>query len=348
MGLRSHINNTLKLNPIASPWPKMILCGVTTAIPLLVGYYNNQIAISIFGALTSVLLVLNDHLGPLWRRLLNFSLTFVALCFGLGLGIQLEGHPRIFIAVVLLMAYFIGLMDAQNSNFERAVVFATFQLLAGYSTKVLGEHLGAVFQYALIGFVITMISVVVFVAIAGQKPDASYQRYRDTIRSTLTRDRSRHFYATTYALTVLAAFTAVNYFKVEHGYWAAGTVLITMRPDSLLSIYRSIQRLFGTLLGVIIAGLLIYYIHEPLILISLIFIACVWAPWALGTAYWLGSGCLAIVILLLLDLPYASTGDLHTPFLRLQATAIGCGFTILAVLGVHLHRKWAKLLFPAS
>lgn len=344
MDLQSHIQNTLKLAPAASPWPKMLLCGIATTLPLLVGYFQNQLGVAIFGALTSYLLVLNDHLGPLWRRLLNFTLTFITLCLGMQAGILLEGHPRLFAAALLAMTYFIGLMDAKNTEFERAVLFATFQMLAGYATPSVEKHLSAVFLYAGLGYILTMVTVMLIVSIAGQKPQ-TYQRYRDTIRSTLTRDRSRHFYAFTYALTVLAAMAVVNYFHVDHGYWAVGTVLITMRPDSLLSIYRSIQRLFGTLLGVIIAGFAIYYIRDPLPLILLIFLVCVGAPWALATAYWLGSGFLAVVILILLDLPFAQDGNLMTPFLRLQATAIGCGFTILAVLATHLHRKWARLIF---
>ncbi|WP_413287505.1 FUSC family protein [Bdellovibrio sp. HCB337] len=344
MDLRSHVQNTLKLNPAASPWPKMLLCGVATTAPLFVGHYRDQLSVAIFGALAAYLLVLNDHLGPLWRRLLNFTLTFIALCIGMTAGILLEGHPQIFTLALLVMTYFIGLMDAKNSEFERAVLFATFQMLAGFATSAIGKHIDSAFSYALLGYVITMLAVILIVTIAGQKPQ-SYQRYRDTIRSALTRDRSRHFYSFTYCLAVLATLSVVTYFKVDHGYWAVGTVLITMRPDSLLSIYRSIQRLFGTLLGVIIAGLAIYYIRQPLPLIVLTFLVCVGAPWALASAYWLGSGFLAVVILILLDLPFAQVGDLHTPFLRLQATAIGCGFTILAVLATHLHKKWAKLIF---
>lgn len=316
------------------------LCGVATLAPLLLGYFRDQLGMAVFGALTSYFLVLNDHQAPLRRRLLNFTLTFITLCFGLGIGIQLEEHPRFFALAVLTMTYFIGLVEAKNPAFEKTLLFAVFQMLAVFATPAVEKHSETVFLYAGFGYLVTVLAAIVIDLIPGIRSETPPPH------RPLNLERGRYWYSFTYTLTVLITLAVANYFHVDHGYWAVGTVLITMRPDSLLSPYRSTQRLFGTLLGVLIAGFAIYYIRTPLPLMGLIFFACVGTPWALASTHWLGSGFFALVFLVLSDLPFIQDSNLHTPFLRLQATAIGCGLTIFVILTTHLYKRWARFIFP--
>lgn len=344
MSLQDHIYNTLRLTPSRSPWSRLILCGVATTLPLLLGYFQSQLGVAMFGSLVSFLLMINDNFGTLRRRIYNFTMTLVLLVAGLEIGIQLRAHPLWFAVTLVGLTYMIGLMEAKNSPFEKALVLAAFQMLAGFAIPGIETYLGSISLYAAFGYGIIIVGTTLTVLLYGHQPQ-KFEKYRETLRLTLTKERNRHFYALTYSLTILATVLLVNYFRVDHGYWAVGTVLITMRPDSLLSIYRSIQRFLGTFVGVLFAGFLIYYIRDPLLLIGMVFVTSLGVLWALATSYWLGSAFLSVILLILLDLPLAPLGNLTTPFLRLQATAIGCGCTILSILFIQLHKKWTKLLF---
>lgn len=344
MNIFSHVKEALRIQTAPAYWPKMILCSLATTLPLLVGLWRNELAIASIGALVGFVLLLNDHFGSLGHRLWIISLTFVILLAGLSLGVLLQNRPSVFVTLVLfLISYWAGLMGGEGAELERAVIFAVFQFLAGLKSPVLAAAFPSVIAYALLGYVSIVGCAILIVLIRGHNPNP-YSRVRTSLKFIITTEKTRHMYALSYALAVLLCWILIEYFKMDHGYWAIGTILLIMRPDATLSVYRSVQRFIGTLLGVVVADLLIYFIHQPIPIVIAISLISISIPWSLARSYWLGSALASIVVLLILDLPSLSHGDFHTPLLRLQATAVGCGITILMVA----FWKWRPLIGSRS
>ena len=339
MNLRHHLQEALRINPAPSPWPRMLVCSFATAVPLIVGALTGQLPLAIFGALFGFLLVLNDHLGTLGHRLWVITLTFLFMLGGLLLGVLSHAHPPLLIPVLFALTYWMGLMGAKGTELERAVLFGTFQVLGGAYSGALGKYLNAALLYAFLGYscVVVFLSVLVFLRRHNPNP---FARLRVTLRESFTKEKSRHLYAFAYSISVLIALLVVNYFEMDHGYWAVGTVLIIMRPDTKQSLYRSVQRFFGTLIGVLVAELLIVTIHSPwLAIVALTFISF-WGPWALNRSYWLGTAVIVVMLLLILDIPMIEHGDVHTPVVRLQATGLGCLLSLIGMVIANPQILW--------
>jgi hypothetical protein len=344
MNIFSHVKEVLRIQTAPAYWPKMILCSLATTLPLLVGLWRGELAIASFGGLVGFVLLLNDHFGNLGHRLWIITLTFFILLAGLSLGVLLQGHPPIFVTLVLfLISYWAGLMGGEGAELERAVIFAVFQFLAGLKSTVLASAFPAVLAYASLGYVCIVSCAILIVMIRGHNP-SPFSRVRTSLKYIITTEKARHLYALSYALAVLICWLLIEHFQMDHGYWAIGTILLIMRPDATLSVYRSVQRFIGTLAGVLAADLLIYFIHEPIPIVAAIAVVSIFIPWSLARSYWLGSALASIVVLLVLDLPSLSHGDFRTPLLRLQATAVGCGITILMVA----FWKWRPLIGSRS
>ncbi|WP_413568433.1 FUSC family protein [Bdellovibrio sp. HCB117] len=339
MGLRLHVNELLKINPAPSPWPRMVVCAFATMIPLIVGTLLHQLPISIFGALFGFLLVLNDHLGTLGHRLWVITLTFLCLLAGLTLGVLTGGQKVLLIPLLLGLTYWLGLISTQGAELERAVLFSVFQILAGAYSPAVAKYLSLSLVYAFLGYLCVIVALSILVFVRRHNPNP-FARIRETFKKSLTKEKSRHLYALSFSLAVLITLLVVDYFQMSHGYWAVGTVLIIMRPEAKASIYRIIQRFFGTLVGVLIAELIILSVHSVWIAIPLIGFISFWGPWSLSRSYWLGSAVIVTMLLVLLDLPSIATGDLHTPLIRLQATGIGCLFGLLGVVMANPQVLW--------
>lgn len=335
MSLRQHIDEVLRIQPMPSPWPRMFVCAFATAFPLVVGMMMGQLPVAIFGSLMGFLLPLNDHMGTLGHRLWTVTLTFLMMAAGLSLGILTHKHNSLFIPILLSLVYWLGLMGGgKGAELERALLFSIFQVLAGAYAGDLQKYFVPIVSYAFLGYVCVFVSLGTLVFLRRHKPNP-FARLRTTLKESMTTEKSRHLYATGYALAILLSLVAVDVLKVDHGYWAVGTVLIIMRPEIKQSVYRSIQRFLGTLVGVIVADVIIY--AEPPLWLAILILALVsfWGPWSIIRSYWLGSAVMAVMLLLILDMPNLERGDLHTPMIRLTATGVGCILSLVGILVVN-------------
>ncbi len=61
-------------------------------------------------------------------------------------------------------------------------------------------------------------------------------------------------------------------FSLDHGYWVTLTVLVTLQPHLDDTTLKGVQRVGGTVLGGLLAAILIGFIHNPVALIAIVFI----------------------------------------------------------------------------
>ncbi len=78
---------------------------------------------------------------------------------------------------------------------------------------------------------------------------------------TFTSNTFRHALRLTVALA--AGYGVAILFSITHPYWLLLTIVTIIRPVYSISRKRNIARLSGTLMGVLIAFMILHYVHEP-------------------------------------------------------------------------------------
>ena len=150
-------------------------------------------------------------------------------------------------------------------------------------------------------------------------------------------------YALRVALTMVLAVEAGRYLPIKNGYWLPMTTLVILKPDFYRTYSGGVQRVTGTLLGVVIATLIAWLFHPT-------------APWLIGLAALFSLFCFAfqkvnpttfaafltafvVFMIATTGLP-EGTVTVH----RLVNTALGCGLALTSqVIGYrHLLRLFAK------
>lgn len=343
MRIKNHLKESLKIQNTQAPKTMIFLNGLTGTLPLLIGIFTNQIGASIFGTLVAILLVLNDHLGDLRHRLVVFTLTFAMMSLGLWAGITLQWQPILYSITFLVISYWLGLMGGFGAELERALMFGLFQLLAGYSTKNLNLMMAPLLIFCLIGFAGVILGALILDRLV-PRAQISAASLRESFKLSLTLDKEKHLYALIFCTTVMISLAFVHFFQVDHGYWAVGTILLLLKPDPNLSLQRITQRLIGTLAGVLITELMILSLHNTPLMPVMIVLLCLLAPWGLFKNYWVGTLFYSVLILLLLEMATPEQHDTKIPWIRLSATAIGCGLTHIGVILVFaLKNKKARI-----
>lgn len=132
-------------------------------------------------------------------------------------------------------------------------------------------------------------------------------------------------------LTVVVALThAFALFAgLSHGYWAALTALLVLKPDHAMTIRRSLDRIggtaFGVLFGVLLAGIGSAG-HAPLLLAAVVTLCLAYTVFTAN--YFVYCVFLTGFVVLLFDLLGQSAAD--TALSRLAATAIGGAIALAA------------------
>jgi uncharacterized membrane protein YccC len=136
---------------------------------------------------------------------------------------------------------------------------------------------------------------------------------------------------------------------LPEGRWAVLTVLIVLKPDYASTVYRSVQRAVGTVLGAGLGIALAEIAHLGQGELVAVIAVCVAAAYALfDVNYLLYSVLLTSYIVVLLDL--LGIGAFASGLDRLDETAIGSAFAIVAFLawptweGVGAGEKFARLM----
>ncbi len=74
------------------------------------------------------------------------------------------------------------------------------------------------------------------------------------------------------SLALLFGYLVAVFFKVDHGYWILLTIVVILKPAYSLSKTRNSDRLIGTLIGVVIGMVLLFFVkHETVLLAIMIF-----------------------------------------------------------------------------
>jgi uncharacterized membrane protein YccC len=329
--LKEHFENTIKLTPAPVPISHMVLCSITVIFPLIVGFNLNQLHFAIFGSLSALALSLNDHFGPLKKRITHLLITQVFLIAAFYLGAVLEGYYYLMGILIFSISFLLGKTKNHGVELERILVFSTLQILA--ASGIEGTH--DIFPQILSYFILSLINYLLCLLLIQyffQNRSELISSKRQIFTKVINQHESTRF-ALFFSFTVTAAYFLANYLHISRGYWVVGTTVLVMLPDSTQSFYKSAQRLIGTFLGVIIGAFFIQLNYSSTGLIFFCLMASSMTPLGLSRNYWIGNIFIAALVLFLLELSNPNPLEsIDLAILRVTDIAIGCLFGVLGTL----------------
>lgn len=326
---KDHLDNTLKLTPVPTPVPRMVLCSLCTTLPLILGYFLHQLPLAIFGGLFGFVLILNDHFGPYKKRIAHLSVTFVLLSLAFYLGVMISQNIPLTAVSLFIISFILGKSKDYGVELERLLLFMSLQILTASGIPSLDAHIVGILSYSFFAFINYLLCLTLIYAYM-KSPEEFIQSKRQTLQKIFSQEHSTRF-ALIFATTTTIGYLLANWLHIGRGYWVVGTTLIVMLPDTYKSFYKSIQRLLGTFLGVVAAAFLVQLGHDPLLLITFVLIAAFFAPLGLLRNYWLGNIFIAALILFLLEISSPDVkGSIDLAKLRTIDIALGC---MLGVIG---------------
>ena len=136
------------------------------------------------------------------------------------------------------------------------------------------------------------------------------------------------------AIVATAGQLLATALRLERSYWVTVTVVIVLQPHAIATVRRGLQRVAGTVIGGIVAALIVRWVRQPLVLGGLLF-ALAWAGVAVRRINYAAFATLITPVFVLLAEANARGG--HLTRARIFDTLLGGA---LALAG-------AVLLWPA-
>ncbi|WP_280667597.1 MULTISPECIES: FUSC family protein [unclassified Kitasatospora] len=141
---------------------------------------------------------------------------------------------------------------------------------------------------------------------------------------------------------VTTAYLLARLAGLEHGYWAAMTAAMVIRPDFAQTYSRGVARLAGTVVGVVLATAVVTLADPGRWLSCALAVVCICGAYlTLRTGYAVMTTCITAYVVFLLDL---GPGDaVHTAYERVLLTMLG---GTVALLAYALFPTWETARLP--
>jgi hypothetical protein len=325
--LRRASGDVVAVTPGPLPWPRMLRTGLSLGAAFSVLALAGKPAEAVLAALFANLLVFIDQAGPLKERLAVVA-TGAVVCAAAGaLGATLSGHTTTIALVTLAFGMGAGLVHSWVPGLEMIPRQALICFIACAFLPLVdaGTAWASAFGAGC--------------ALTGALVDGLIRKRFDSprfvdARKSATFPGSR--FGAVYGLAVFAGLLVGDALGIARSYWVAITVLVVMQRGRRASVLRAIQRLLGTVIGVILAYVIVTLVdpttERPEFVALILILPFLW-PFGLTRNYGFGIMLLSIWVLLLIDLalpPWEAANDIFRA--RLTDTAIGCALAVIGTI----------------
>jgi len=150
-----------------------------------------------------------------------------------------------------------------------------------------------------------------------------------TLRANLHLQSVAFRHALRLGVCVCLAVIGERAFGHPHGFWVPMTTAIVLKPDFAGTFSFGLLRVAGTLAGLVLTTALVHYALSD-VWAQLIFLALLSIGFRMLTTMNYGLGVMALTGLIVLLLAFYGVAPGETMVVRGVATAIGCGFALLA------------------
>lgn len=299
----------------------LFLFGI--GVPFCVGVAVNEPAGALLGAITGMILSFADDEGGLPRRftILGYVAAGIVVCGGLGLLFRGFAWPLwgLFAAATFASGWFLGVGKAPT-------LAARFGAMALIVTSGAPEFHPAemIFAAGAFAFVaaVRLVDHLCFGALPQQRPRPRRVPSGGWLR-----------FAIAYAAAACASLALGVATDPSRVLWVVVTTLVVMQPDARASYVLIVQRIAGTVLGVIVAFGITKIVHAPWPIAVILLCVAPLIPHHLQNRYWLHTALIALLVLLAYDLaaldPRIMQGLLTE---RLQDVLLGGGIALIGTL----------------
>jgi uncharacterized membrane protein YccC len=320
-------------------------------LPLALGIALSHPHYGVFAALGAFPSGIAATMGDVRKQPAAVALATVGMALGAFVGALAAGTAPLLILVTALFAYTAGIVGAFNNHVAAAVLQWPGALLIATSTPD-GPRDAAVRGGLVLAGGLLQAALVALTLHAAPGPDtgtgtgtdaassptptrrtpharAIADRLATTVRTHVGFSTEHGQHALRLAVTAAIAQTAALLLGLPHPYWAALTAIMVLKTDHVLTVRRSLDRIGGTALGVLLGiplAALAHFGTVPLLLGAALTIALAYTVFAAN--YFLFALFLTGFVVVLLDL-LGQTAS-HTVGPRLLSTLLGGVFALAA------------------
>jgi len=335
--LRSALRDSLVLAGVGPPRARMLRTGLCVGASFAVFLAAGRVELAVPAAIFANLMMFLDQGGVFGERLAVVTLGIAAAGAAGALGLIASGHEAAIIAGVLALAMAAGLVHGWMPGFEMIPRQALICFM-GCAYLPIDTRAG---WSVLVGGACVLLGIVLDFLIRGRERHRSFADRRADARFPGLA------FGLWYGLAAVFGLVFAEFAGASRGYWVTLTIIVVMQPGSRASMLRALQRLEGTLAGLLFALCVISVTPSAgltQLRLCLIFVLPFVWPHGFVRNYALGVAILSAWIMVLIDLGLP-TGD---PFIglfeaRLFDTAFGCVVAMAATIAADAYaRRRAK------
>lgn len=156
----------------------------------------------------------------------------------------------------------------------------------------------------------------------------------DVLRGNLSFRSVTFRHALRVGVTAAGATALAHLLGVQRGYWITLTALIVLQPSAGATWVKGLQRIGGTVAGGIATAAILALVHDPGVMLGVVFVLAAAAVSVLQVNYGVYSALLTPTFVLLAE---TTAVDRHLPGIRVVNTLLGGALALVA----------ARLLWPA-
>ena len=163
---------------------------------------------------------------------------------------------------------------------------------------------------------------------AAPMPDFYHELFRSIGRCLVFTSKSFHF-AIHVAVTLAIAIELDHQLHLKNGYWLPMTTLVVLKPDFYRTYSGSIERMIGTLAGVLVASAITFVLHPAGWLLIALVGACGLMSYALlkvNTVLFAG----ALTSMVVFMIAVSGSSEILTMEHRLVNTVLGCTVALIS------------------
>jgi hypothetical protein len=313
--------NRLGVGPIEIRRGALFLVGI--GAPLVYALLAGEPQQAVLGAVVGMLLAFADDDGPPSQRFRILILDALAVAAGGCAGYLLKDHTDLRWAIFIAIAFAVGL-GARGGRLP---------LLTGRHGAMAFVVASAVPQFSpqQAWYLLGVLALTAAARVADHLSFGSLPRLQGAPMQVPSAAGGWLRFALAFAAAATAAMWLGGLFDPTHRYWIVITTLVVMQPDAALSYRRIAERVAGTVCGVIVAGVVTLAFHQTALICVAVLVVAPFIPHHLMARYWLHTGLIALMVLLVYDLSLLNADSMaHLLIERVLDIVVGC---MLALVG---------------
>jgi hypothetical protein len=266
---------------------------------------------------------------------------WIAIIVGATLGHELGGTPYANETVVLLSALIAGWASSAYPGV--AAVTRFFAIAAAAATGMRFTDPAVLPALVVAGFSSFGAAFLTW-KLFGTPPADNLMDWRAGVRRAFSGADAGFRFTIAYAVTAAIALLAASYLGVTDPFWATLVVLMVMRREGIVSLELNIHYAVGTLIGVVVASIVIYPIDQPIVLAVLATAVAAFARVGFALNPALGFMAFTLFLLFVSQAVTISLGvTTHLAAARIYDVAVGCALSLVGTLAATYPRVEPKV-----